>query len=147
MEDAGVWGVLSSLWKSSSKAWRDSHALGGHCDATVPPVTSPMDVREPCLQPLPCMHRHGQHSLPHKPQKISSHPVTPTRNRGWVLWIPGDAAALPSATSAVSPDRWHCHTSPPQLRATSPAPWESPCALPVRILLCPWETQLAHIPL
>lgn len=34
---------------------------------------------------LASMHSH--HSLPHKPQKISFQPVTPTRNGGQILWI------------------------------------------------------------
>lgn len=61
----------------------------------------------PCLHPLPCTHTLAQAALP-TPQTPSEpspagHPHQGPR-RG-PMGTPGDATALPSATSAASPDR------------------------------------------
>lgn len=176
-EARGLWKMLV-FGECCLPCGRAAAGLGGTTMpwevALMPRCHSPTsDIPHGCeeaLPPAPALHAQvGQNFLPHKPRENSFQPVTPTRNRGWILWIRREmpqpchqplqqchlssathllpSSEPPSATSAVSSDRWQCHTSPPQLRATSPAPWESPCALPVRIQLCPWETELAHMPL
>lgn len=123
------------------RPWRDSHALEVTIMPTVPPVTDIPHGFEGALPPAPALHAQAA-LLPHKLQKkCSFQPVTPTRSQGWVLWICWE---MPQ-TCHQPPDRCHCHTSPS--RATSPAPWESPRALPVTTQPCPWETELAHKPL